>query len=274
MLKSLLVALKPAPRQEYVAEFAAEFAAQRQLQLDACTVVDRAQLAPPEPVPLGGGAFKAERDEQRLAEGRTRAAQVAAAAEAAARQRGLAANAWVREGDASTVLGEAVQVCDLLVCGHHRGSDASERSCLHAILKHCPRPAIVVPEAEFPRRAAVLVAYDGSAQAARALAAFASLGLADGARVVVAALAENPAQAELHGHTARAFLQRHGFASELRTGPFVQGPAPDILATAEQVEAGLIVMGAFGRSAVREFFLGSVTRSVLAALPVPVLLDH
>jgi nucleotide-binding universal stress UspA family protein len=33
-------------------------------------------------------------------------------------------------------------------------------------------------------------------------------------------------------------------------------------------------MGAFGRNTVLEFFLGSVTRSVLEALPCPVFVDH
>jgi len=75
--------------------------------------------------------------------------------------------------------------------------------------------------------------------------------------------------------TAQTFLHRHGIASDVRIAPLARHVGNQILDEAERVSAGLVVMGAFGQSAVREFFLGSVTRSMLdVLLPVPVFLDH
>ena len=43
-----------------------------------------------------------------------------------------------------------------------------------------------------------------------------------------------------------------------------------ILKKAQALEAGLLVMGAYGQPAIREFFLGSVTRKVLKESSIPV----
>jgi nucleotide-binding universal stress UspA family protein len=47
-----------------------------------------------------------------------------------------------------------------------------------------------------------------------------------------------------------------------------------ILAQARQLNAGLVVMGAYGQPTIREFFLGSVTRSLLQSSPLPLFLYH
>ena len=51
-------------------------------------------------------------------------------------------------------------------------------------------------------------------------------------------------------------------------------PAEVILEQVRRLKAGLLVMGAYGQPALREFFLGSVTRKVLEESPVPLFLYH
>jgi nucleotide-binding universal stress UspA family protein len=51
-------------------------------------------------------------------------------------------------------------------------------------------------------------------------------------------------------------------------------PARGILEQASQFGARLLVMGAYGHSTLREFFLGSVTRTVLKESTIPVFLYH
>lgn len=41
-----------------------------------------------------------------------------------------------------------------------------------------------------------------------------------------------------------------------------------------RLKAGLLVMGAYGQPTLLEFFLGSVTRTILEESPVPVFLFH
>ena len=51
-------------------------------------------------------------------------------------------------------------------------------------------------------------------------------------------------------------------------------PAKVILEQIGRLNAGLLVMGAYGQPGLREFFLGSVTRTLLQETPVPLLLFH
>jgi nucleotide-binding universal stress UspA family protein len=47
-----------------------------------------------------------------------------------------------------------------------------------------------------------------------------------------------------------------------------------LLALATEREADLIVMGAYGHARFREILLGSVTRTMLKTMTVPVLMSH
>ena len=57
-------------------------------------------------------------------------------------------------------------------------------------------------------------------------------------------------------------------------------PAPDIdvpsaiLSHAADVDADLIVMGAYGHSRLRDFVLGGATRGMLRSMTVPTLMSH
>lgn len=274
MYRALLTAIKPGRSQDIVIEYSLSLAERYHLEVDACSVIDQARLAPSEPVPLGAGAFKAERDERAMASARQHAAELKASIEAGAISRGVKCSAQVREGDTVNVLSNAVGRCDALVCGHTPGGDSTEQSMLHSILKHCPRPAIIVPHADFEVGKDVMVAYDGSAQAARALASFAESGLADGRPVRIVTFDAGTGTAKEHAEIAHAFLQRHGIASDMRVEKMTRDIGGQILAEVHRVPTSMLVMGAFGRSAVREFFFGSVSRCILNVLPVPVFLNH
>ena len=47
-----------------------------------------------------------------------------------------------------------------------------------------------------------------------------------------------------------------------------------LLAKADEIDADLLVMGAYGHSRLRELVLGGVTRHVLAEARLPVLMAH
>jgi nucleotide-binding universal stress UspA family protein len=273
MFRAVLIGLKPAAGGGPLIQFGCELAARRHLAVLAYAVIDVDQLSPSEPVPLGGSAFKVQRDEQRLAEARKSAADACATLETLCRAKSVSCSAHVREGSVVQLLASESHAVDLLLCGHTAGGDASERSLLYSILKHNARPAIVVPQAPFSGES-VLVAYDGSAQAARALASFANSGLAENRTAYVISLHHDLEQASSLAQIGTRFLTRHAIHA-VPSGLQLRHPIGDqILEEASKTSAGLIVMGAFGKSTVREFFFGSVTRRILDSLPAPVFLDH
>jgi nucleotide-binding universal stress UspA family protein len=273
MFKSALLALKPTPAGDALIGPAVDLAFRHGLELTACTIIDRAVVAPREPVPIGGAALKHDRDEELLTAARRAAQSLANTIAVAAGGRQVIAHAETCEGDTAECLARRVQEHDLLLVGHAAGDDTGNESLLHRILRHSPRPAIV-----FPKQPAagdeVVVAYDGSYQAARTLATLAYSGLAAGRAVHVVTCHADALQAEDIALAACRFLARHGIAASPETARAGKSPGEDLLTLASRHSAGLLVMGAFGKSAVREFFLGSVTRHVLRHLPAPVLLDH
>jgi nucleotide-binding universal stress UspA family protein len=117
----------------------------------------------------------------------------------------------------------------------------------------------------------VLVAYDGSLQAGRTLQAFVESGLGADREIYVASLGN---QAQESADLARDFLSAHAMAPRLLIEESAAQSALQLLKIAQQIQAGLIVLGAYGQPRLKEFFLGSVTKGVLAATTVPLFLYH
>lgn len=164
---------------------------------------------------------------------------------------------------------------DVLLAGRdvHLGGGASEESLGH-FLRRTPRPLVVVPPGG-PTCGSVLVAYDGSPEAARSLHAFAASGLTVLGDVHVLALSDqSPVCAAKTADLAVEFLRFH----EIDASPLplcsTSTPAKTILDEAHRVDAGLIVMGACGRAPMREYLLGSTTRTLLRQSRLPLFLYH
>lgn len=75
---------------------------------------------------------------------------------------------------------------------------------------------------------------------------------------------------------ALAYLRCHGIAATARViAPDLRSVGDTLLAAAADAEAGLMVMGAYSHSRLREMLLGGVTRHILQnAVARPVLLAH
>jgi nucleotide-binding universal stress UspA family protein len=129
-------------------------------------------------------------------------------------------------------------------------------------------PAVTQPEGP------VVVAYDGSLQAARALAAFQATGLGESGRVHLISVSSDNDLAAQHAERAREFLKFH----DLEATPLVvessAPPATVILEQVRRLSAGLLVLGSYGQPVLREFLIGSVTRTVLSESPIPLFLFH
>jgi nucleotide-binding universal stress UspA family protein len=171
---------------------------------------------------------------------------------------------------------------DLVLLGQPDPADpecAAHRSVLEYVLLHNARPSLVVPYAghfEAPGRI-VLLAWDDSRQAARAAAdALPLMRRAAAVHVVqfehgprVAADTDPPRLAPvvrwLAGHgieAAPAFLHVPGDIGNA------------LLSHAADIDADLLVMGAWGMSRWAERMLGGTTRTVLASMTMPVLMAH
>jgi len=139
------------------------------------------------------------------------------------------------------------------------------------------RPILVLPHAgaRGPIRH-ILIGWNGSREAARAVQdALPLIRRAEKVTVmsVTARGAADPL--DLPGADICATLARHGVEVQaVRAAATGTEPGEMLLSQAASGGADMIVMGAYGRSRLREFILGGATRSVLQGMTVPVLLSQ
>lgn len=147
------------------------------------------------------------------------------------------------------------------------------------LVLRAPVPVLVVPgdQAGFDVTAPVMVAWNGSAEAAHALRAAVPL-LAAARKVWLGSIAEpgdKKPRFDLPALDGAQYLSRHGIACEVVEVPRGEAKIADTLFSAAQMrECGLMVMGAYGHSRLAEMLLGGVTRQMLTEPEMPIFLAH
>jgi nucleotide-binding universal stress UspA family protein len=181
--------------------------------------------------------------------------------------------------DAATQLGRLARRFDLAVVGQARREDNSAASDVvdETVLFESGRPVIVVPYIQKAglKLDRVMIGWDGSRAAARAVAD-AMPFLEKAKQVEVVTVSGKAAKAnEAPGADLATHLARHGIKVNLKniTSPDID-VASTILSYVADSGADMLVMGGYGHSRLREFVLGGVTRGLLEAMTVPVLMSH
>ncbi|WP_308240289.1 universal stress protein [Mesorhizobium sp. J428] len=150
------------------------------------------------------------------------------------------------------------------------------RAIAEAIVFGSGRPTILLPEALVVRglRRAV-VAWDGSRVAARAVNDMLSLFGGMDQVTIVSVLNEKPLHADDLGDRLAAQLIKRGVPARALAVELEDQPIGATLQDfAIQDGAGLLAMGAYGHSRLREFVLGGATRTILEDVRLPVLMSH
>ncbi len=120
-----------------------------------------------------------------------------------------------------------------------------------------------------------MVCWDGSRQAARAVADAMPLLERAGKVEVVIIASEPDRHEEIAGADMAQHLARHGLnvAVERITGGNID-VADALLSHAADSGADFIVMGGYGHSRLREFIFGGVSHSILGSMTLPMLMSH
>jgi nucleotide-binding universal stress UspA family protein len=74
-----------------------------------------------------------------------------------------------------------------------------------------------------------------------------------------------------HAYTRR---EAHNIEADSRPVPSADPPADLLLQAVTNLNAEFLVLGAYGTPRLKEFFLGSVTKSLLKQSPFPLFLFH
>ena len=276
MLRSILVGLDGSAYSTAAIELGIQWAKKFNALLVGLAIIDEPTIRKPEPVPIGGSSWKHQRDEKLIADARRKVEHFLRGFSDRCQEAGVLWKLLEDVGTPSEQICKEAQRYDLILLGkqthYHFDTQQYADETLSDVLKASPRPVVTVPE-KLGTGNSIVVAYDGSLQAARTLQAFQSLLLDPSQEVHIVTINANNAEAIRLADCAIDFLGFHGIKAQ-RHAVTASSPATAIIEQANRLKAGMLVMGAFGQPVIREFFFGSVTRTILKEMICPLFLYH
>ncbi|WP_043711409.1 universal stress protein [Novilysobacter defluvii] len=190
-----------------------------------------------------------------------------------AAKEGADATTLLRHGGLVDVLGEQEPGVRLFVLGKRGERDGFARghlgSQLERVVRAARRPVLVAAGGFRPIRRALL-AFDGSPTARKAVGVVAGSPLFDGLQLQLVMVAHGGEAEDGLLESARRELSGAGRDA---TAVRLSGDPEEVISeyVAEQ-GIDLLVMGAYGRSRIRQLIVGSTTTAMLRSASVPVLL--
>ncbi len=178
-------------------------------------------------------------------------------------------------GDEARMMAAYSRTADVTVLGRQGDNGAADLRLLQTVLLDSGRPILLTPDRP-PQHLGrhVAIAWKESREAARAVA-FALPSLAAADRVTIVSVEEDARTAVEACERLRHALIWHNTATTMRhIKPEGREPVEALLAAVAAQGADLLVMGGYGHSRLREVVFGGVTRRVLQAADVPVLMAH
>lgn len=232
------------------------------------------------PPTLMGGVPASLIDDQR-AENDKAAADALAKFDSAAKRAGISFESRVMGGSvagAADTFGAMARRFDLSVIAQGEPNKiAPEDVIVEGALFGSGRPVVLVPYIQKSGLTLdrVMVCWDASRNAARAVAdAMPLLSRAKAIDVVIVA-SERPKSDEIAGAEIGHHLARYSLNVEVkRIVATDTDVANTLLSHAADTAADFMVMGGYGHSRLREFVLGGATRGILSSMTVPVLMSH
>lgn len=169
---------------------------------------------------------------------------------------------------------------DLSVIGqvYPESTDTANQDLIEATLFRSGRPLMIVPSfhAGALRINHITCCWDGSRVATRALHdALPILQNAKSVELLIVSDDGSKKASDARGANIAEHISHHGIVANIEVRP-----APDtnvaeaILSHVADCSSDMIVMGGYGHSHLREFLLGGVTREIMRAMTVPVLISH
>jgi nucleotide-binding universal stress UspA family protein len=274
MTKRILLPLDPSPYTETAQKLGCALAKQHGAEITGMVILDTPGIERSVgPVPAGG-LYYAERVEQhRQHEAKERIDSLLEAFRATCEREGVTHRSSEHQGSpADWIIKESIYY-DLVMVGlrtfYHFGSSEGPGDSLERLLDHAVTPVLGVPEhLKLPdlsdgQRIKVLIAYDGSLPAARALKAFAGLVNPETVEVTLLTANDDETAARYYLNQAQGYLGAHAIQNVKQ-----EWITEHIIKVVEEKYvdwADVFVVGAHSKHGLLDFMVGSLTKSLIEA---------
>lgn len=280
MLKKILVVIDESSASQAAKLYAIELAKTMKCELTGLGIIDTPWITAAQPEPLGGGAYKIYRDKEVISSTHKKVKQMLKNFDEMCKQSNIESHAIEQEGFPATEIEVLSEEHDLIIIGsktdfHFELDEDSDLTVRH-ITRDNPRPVLAVtsPDLKVMSNDTVLIAYDGSLQAARSLHMFLLLGLGQGKKLHVVSVAKTHKEAEQIAKRAQRMCQSHGYdavAQGVGSSKSVETVLKDKLA---EIKPCMLVMGAYSHSSIKDFIFGSKTEHMIKESKTPVFIHH
>ena len=271
MIETILVATDGSDGGGAAEKAGVHLAARLRVRLAGITVVEDGDVQAPSD---GGLALPPFPEAELAAYFRARSQGLATRFADRARAEGVEATCDVVRGRADDRIVERAQESDLLVIGRDGGTSGQPRALVgsntESVIRKLTRSAVVVPSGA-SLSGPIVVGFDGSPGSRIAASTAIDLSNSLGEMIHVFVDSKDKGRAVARFEEVRELLA--GVHQPVReTSSTLGRPDVKLVDTASEVRAGMIVMGAYGRNRITDYFLGSNAAAVVRTSPVPVLL--
>jgi nucleotide-binding universal stress UspA family protein len=193
-------------------------------------------------------------------------------------EKGISYSSDIKTGIPEDVISTMATAHDIVVISRsgyrHIQSPNDVDAAVAPIIRNSVRP-VLVAGSEFKEEGdihKILVAFDGSMHAARALTVAADLAARPGVQCDLVTVASSEEQGQEVLSPAEDFLYHHGIVAHKEILLSAR-PSEEICRLAASGGADLLVIGAYGHNQIREAIFGSTTARILANCGINVVLQ-
>lgn len=271
--KRILVSLSGSPYTRAAIDHAIELAKRHDADLTGVTVVDSDRLARVGPIPIGGGAAASDLTRYREEISAERVEQCIAQFQDECRQASLACSVVRETGDALNELISLWRYHDLTIMGlrglFEYGVVHNPDDVLIRLVTRGIRPILAVSDAFRPIKR-VLIAYNGSLEAAKAMKRFAQMQLWVQPAVRVVCYQQQADDAARLLSDAANYLSAHGIDAEYEASDV--DPRDGIIQDIDAKGIDLVVIGSTARSWIARQVLGDTVLYAIRHAAIPLFL--
>ena len=275
----ILICLEGSASTQRAIDLAIDLARTLPAGLVGLAIVDAPDIVAGAATSIGGASYRRDRDAALLADARDHARAWIADFLARGRAAGVAVRALEISGRPADMILTEVPRHDLTVLGRDVNfryeTQDHDRYTRDRILRRAGKPVIVVPEQHaITSSAAVMIAYDGSPAATRALRSFADLRLARRREVHVVAVDDDGARAFETATRGCALLGELGIRAIANNVVSSDPTGTALVARGTRLGASMIVVGGYIPSPLARWMWGSVTHDVIERASVPIFVHY
>lgn len=271
----ILLGLDGSPYAQAAIEYACQLALAHNATITGVAIIDLPGIQSASgPVPIGGTHYDVQLEEQQLKETEEKAKTILDDFARICEERQVSVVLHADTGRPFSEIIEESKFHDFIVMGKRTFFEYTANETygtLEQILKNGLAPVLAVPDS-VRKIEKVLVAYDNSAPASKAVHMFLLLGIWNACDITLLTVNDDAEAGQALLGNLADFFRSYGIEPTLVT----QSGHPDevVKSYIAEGDVDMLVMGAYGRKSVREFFVGSVTQHLIQETTIPLFLYH